>query len=118
MFQRGNNTKQITVKALEELAAKDEALTAKAKEITGEGEELKEKLKAFAASLGYELVPNGPKELSADQLENIEGGHGPEKIMYTYTNCEHEWIFVGKVEGQLWGYITTNISAVNVTKKE
>jgi len=84
------------MKDFEELISKDEALTAKAKEITGEGEK-KKKITAFAASLGYELVPNGLREMNLEELEQIAGGPR------TY-NCEHEFVFVDRVQGKTWGW--------------
>ena len=96
---------KITMTGLEELISKDEALSARAKEITGEGEALKERVRAFAASLGYELVPDAPKELSIEELEKVSGGRrvgGPK--LKRPNKCNHDWQYVGKVKGALWGY--------------
>ncbi len=66
---------KITVKDFEEMIIRDRALAAEAKEITGEGEEKKEKIAAFAASLGYEIDFGGePREFSPDEMENAAGG--------------------------------------------
>ena len=88
---------KITMQDLEELVAKDEALTARMKEITGEGEELKEKIKAFAASMGYELVSGAQRGLTMEEMEKVSGGN-------RQYNCLHDFEFVKRVEGKLWGW--------------
>ena len=87
---------KITAGNFEELIAKDEALAAKAKEIIGEGEELKEKVRSFAASLGYELVPDGPQEVTMKEMEQAAGGR-------EYV-CLHDFVFVKRVKGKIWGW--------------
>ena len=89
---------KITMKDFEELISKDEALTAKAKEITGEGEARKKEIIAFAASLGYELECIGNmREITPDEMENVAGGN-------RQYNCLHDFEFVKRVEGKLWGW--------------
>jgi len=69
---------KITVKEFEERIEKDEALTAKAKEIIGGDGNLNEKAEkilSFAASLGYE--PELDDELLAvsdDEMDKVVGG--------------------------------------------
>ena len=98
--RKGKHMKKITIKVFEELVLKDESLTAKAKEITGEGEELKEKIKAFAASMDYEIVPDEPQAISAEQLENVVGA----VMGLPQEDHVHEWVFSHREKGLLWGY--------------
>jgi len=101
--------KKITPREFEELIQKDEALMAKAKEIIGEGEELKEKVKAFAASLGYEVVASGMQELSLEDLENVAGGNNNGICWDDEWRCsdgtfDHDWEIDHIEDGILFGY--------------
>ena len=103
---------KITMKDFEELISKNEALTAKAKEIIGEGEELKEKITAFAASLGYELECIGNiREITADEMENVAGGSPQDQSMspakQKRAECKkkgHDWVLQKREKGVFWGY--------------
>jgi len=88
---------KITERNFEELVAKDETLAAKAKELTGEGEELKAKVRTFAEALGYELVSGALQEISMDEMEQVSGGARE-------YNCLHEFVFVKRVKGKIWGW--------------
>lgn len=100
---------RITVKAFEELVSKDDALSAKAKEFTSEGEELKEKVKDFAASLGYELVSDASNELSVEEMGDVAGGITVEsmEILARRAACikkgGHFWVLEKREEGIFWG---------------
>ena len=66
---------KITMENFEKMLAGDEALTAKAKAITGTGEEKKQKVIDLAASLGYELdFSNGMQPLSDEEVNGVAGG--------------------------------------------
>ena len=110
---------KITMKDFEERIAKDEALTAKAKELTGEGDALNEKISAFAASLGYELDFGGEpeendskrQEISIEMLEKVVGGGPQDQSMSPAKQkkviCKrkgHDWALVKREKGIFWGY--------------
>lgn len=98
---KGTCMKKITEKEFEELVAKDEALAAKAKEITGEGEALKKEIIAFAESLGYELdLGEDLKELELEEMDSVTGGGET----LPPPRCDHNWVFVRREEGIFWGY--------------
>ena len=59
---------------LKEKVRNDEALRAKADQITGSGDELQQKIKDFAASLGYEIVEEAPGKMELDELDAVSGG--------------------------------------------
>ena len=103
---------KITMKDFEELISKDEALTAKAKEITGEGEARKKEIIAFAASLGYELECIGNMlEITPDEMENVAGGGPQDQSMSPAkqkgAECKkkgHDWVLQKREKGVFWGY--------------
>jgi len=85
---------KITMKEFEERIKQDEALMVKAKEITGKGEELKAKIDAFAASLGYEIDYDGELvPVSDDEMDRVAGG-GDEECNHSYEEVDrHPSIF-------------------------
>ena len=102
---------KITMENFEKMLAGDEALTAKAKAITGTGEEKKQKVIDLAASLGYELdFSNGMQPLSDEEVENVAGGlHTDPKKKYRVHNCcppdykvKHVWQEISREEGWIW----------------
>ena len=102
---------KITMENFEKMLAGDEALTAKAKAITGTGEEKKQKVIDLAASLGYELdFSNGIQPLSDEEVENVAGGlHTDPKKKYRVHNCcppdykvKHVWQEISREEGWIW----------------
>ena len=106
---------KITMKDFEELISKDEALTAKAKEITGEGEARKKEIIAFAASLGYELECIGNmREITPDEMENVAGGtpgtpqdQSMSPAKQKAAECKkkgHDWVLQKREKGVFWGY--------------
>ena len=66
---------KITMQELKEKIKNDEALRAKADQITGSGEELQQKIKDFATSLGYEIAEEAPRKMSLDDLDAVSGGN-------------------------------------------
>ena len=103
-------------KEFEELVAKDEALAAKAKEITGEGEALKKEIIAFAESLGYELdLGEDLKELELEEMDSVTGGCE----ILPPPRCDYNWVFVRREKGIFWGYnLVFKCSKCKVTKVE
>ena len=102
---------KITMENFEKMLAGDEALTAKAKAITGTGEEKKQKVIDLAASLGYDLdFSNGMQPLSDEEVENVAGGwHTDPKKKYRVHNCcppdykvKHVWQEISREEGWIW----------------
>ena len=59
---------------LSEKIMNDAALKAQADQITGSGEELQQKIRDFAASLGYELEEEMTGKMSLDELDAVSGG--------------------------------------------
>ena len=66
---------KITMQELKEKIMNDAALKAKADQITGSGEELQQKIRGFAASLGYEIVEEAPRKMELDELDAVSGGN-------------------------------------------
>jgi len=90
---------KITMKEFEERIAKDEALKAKAKETFGKGEEKIEKVKNFAASLGYELdLEDELLPVSDDEMDQVAGGGGDK-------DCNHSFVEIGRSYHILFDYI-------------
>ena len=74
---------KITMQELKEKIMNDAALKAKADQITGSGEELQQKIRDFAASLGYELEEKKTEKMSLDELDAVSGGN-----IFTMTEAE------------------------------
>ena len=100
--------KKITMENFEKMLAGDEALTAKAKAITGTGEEKKQKVIDLAASLGYDLdFSNGMQPLSDEEVNGVAGGSD---ISYgnPFVCCppdykvKHVWQETSREEGLIW----------------
>ena len=66
---------KITMQELSEKIMNDVALKAQADQITGSGEELQQKIRDFAASLGYELEEEMTGKMSLDELDAVSGGN-------------------------------------------
>ena len=66
---------KITMRQLTEKIMGDEALRAKADQITGSGDELQQKIREFAASLGYELEEEKTGKIPLDELDAVSGGN-------------------------------------------
>ena len=100
---------KITMENFEKMLAGDEALTAKAKAITGTGEEKKQKVIDLAASLGYELdFSNGMQPLSDEEVNGVAGGavEFPNSLVYTCCapdyKVKHVWQEISREEGWIW----------------
>ena len=99
---------KITMENFEKMLAGDEALTAKAKAITGTGEEKKQKVIDLAASLGYEIdFTDGMQPLSDEEVNGVAGGSD---ISYgnPFVCCppdykvKHVWQETSREEGLIW----------------
>ena len=118
---------KITVENFEKMLAGDEALTAKAKAITGTGEEKKQKVIDLAASLGYELdFSNGMQPLSDEEVENVAGGKHPDPKTNprVYTCCppdykvKHVWQETSREEGWIWDTVEYKCARCGDTKTD
>ena len=118
---------KITMENFEKMLAGDEALTAKAKAITGTGEEKKQKVIDLAASLGYELdFSNGIQPLSDEEVENVAGGwHTDPKKKYRVHNCcppdykvKHVWQEISREEGWIWDTVEYRCARCGETQTE
>jgi hypothetical protein len=118
---------KITMENFEKMLAGDEALTAKAKAITGTGEEKKQKIIDLAASLGYELdFSNGIQPLSDEEVENVAGGwHTDPKKKYRVHNCcppdykvKHVWQEISREEGWIWDTVEYRCARCGETQTE
>ena len=98
---------KITMENFEKMLAGDEALTAKAKAITGSGEEKKQKIIDLAASLGYEIdFNNGMQPLSDEDVENVAGGEIRPSLSFKCCPPDfrwpHIWEETSREEGWIW----------------
>ena len=116
---------KITVENFEKMLAGDEALTAKAKAITGTGEEKKQKVIDLAASLGYELdFSNGMQPLSDEDVENVAGGGSRHQNPLVYTCCppdykvKHVWQEISREEGWIWDTVEYKCARCGDTKTD
>jgi len=118
---------KITMENFEKMLAGDETLTAKAKAITGTGEEKKQKIIDLAASLGYELdFSNGIQPLSDEKVENVAGGWNTDpKKNYRVHNCcppdyevKHVWQEISREEGWIWDTVEYRCARCGETQTE
>ena len=118
---------KITMENFEKKLAGDEALTAKAKAITGTGEEKKQKIIDLAASLGYEIdFSNGMQPLSDEEVENVAGGwpknHKTNPRVNTCCppdyNVKHVWQEISREEGWIWDTVKYRCARCGGTKTD
>ena len=115
---------KITMENFEKMLAGDEALTVKAKAITGTGEEKKQKVIDLAASLGYELdFSNGMQPLSDEEVNGVAGGSD---ISYgnPFVCCPpdykltHVWQETDREEGWIWDTVKYKCTRCGYTKTD
>ena len=118
---------KITMENFEKMLAGDEALTAKAKAITGSGEEKKQKIIDLAASLGYEIdFNNGMQPLSDEEVNGVAGGAVgfPNSFPNTFVCCppdykvKHVWQEISREEGWIWDTVKYKCARCGETKTD
>ena len=114
---------KITMENFEKMLAGDEALTAKAKAITGTGEEKKQKIIDLAASLGYELdFSNGMQPLSDEEVNGVAGGglEWPNLFVCCPPDYKltHVWQETSREEGWIWDTVEYKCARCGDTKTD
>ena len=114
---------KITMENFEKMLAGDEALTAKAKAITGTGEEKKQKVIDLAASLGYEIdFTDGMQPLSDEEVNGVAGGglEWPKHFVCCPPDykVKHVWQETDREEGWIWDTVKYKCTRCGYTKTD